>query len=93
MSGQRLGLVIALAPAREHLDGAGHDFRLPVAGSTIVVPLASLEPALDEDLLALPEELTANLGQAIPDHHVVIFRPFFAFATELVGGDDELRHR
>ena len=90
---QRLGLVVALAPTREHLDGAGHDLSLPVARSTVVVPLASLEPALDEDLLALPEELTADLGQAVPNDHVVIFGPFFAVSTELVGGDDELRHR
>ena len=36
-----------------------------MARATIVVPLAGLEAALDEDLLALSEELAADLSQTI----------------------------
>jgi hypothetical protein len=66
---------------------------LTVRRATVVVPLASLEPALDEDLLALAQELPADLREAVPNDHVVIFGALLAVAAELVGGDYELSHR
>jgi hypothetical protein len=46
-----------LAPAREHLDRRREDLGLRVAAAEIIVPLTSLQPALDGDLLALAEIL------------------------------------
>jgi hypothetical protein len=81
---QRFGLVVALAPAGKHLDRRRHDFGLPVARAAVVVPLAGLQAALDGDLLALAEVLAADLRQAVPDDHVVVFRALLAVAAELV---------
>ena len=70
--GARLGGVVLLAPAREHLDLGRDDLRLPVALPVRVVPLARLEPTLERDLLALGEVLAANLGKAVPSDDVVV---------------------
>ena len=38
---------------------------MTVVLATVVIPAAGLQPALDCDLLALAEELTTGLGQAV----------------------------
>ena len=61
-------LVVALAPAGEHLDGRGYDLGLPVTSATVVVPLPGLQPALDGHLLSLAQVLAADLF-----HHTMCF--------------------
>src|ERR1035437_2150275 len=89
LPGQRFGLVVALAATRKHLHGRGHDLSLPMALSPVVFPLAGLQPAFDGHLLALAKVLTADLGEAIPYHDVVILRALLAVAAVLVGGHCE----
>jgi hypothetical protein len=48
------------------LDVGGDDFRFPVALAAVVVPRASLEAALDRDLLTLAEVGAGDLGQPVP---------------------------
>jgi hypothetical protein len=92
LSRERVRLVVALAAARQHLHRDGHDLGLPVARAAVVVPLASLQPAFDGDLLALAEVLAADLREAIPDHDVVVFRALLAVAAVLVGRHRERGH-
>ena len=63
---RRLGRVVLLAPAGEHLHRAGHDLGLPVAELLVILPLARLDATLDRDELALAEVLGADLRQPIP---------------------------
>jgi hypothetical protein len=69
--GGRLGRVVLLLAAREHLDRGRDDLGLPVAQALVVVPGPGLEAALDRDLLALAEVAPAHLGQAVPGDDVV----------------------
>src|SRR5439155_17320751 len=88
--GCRLGLVVLLPPAGEHLDVGGHDLGLPVPRAAIVVPRARLEAALDRDLLALAEVLAADFGQPVPRDDVVELRLLLAVRAVRVRGHTEL---
>ena len=63
--------------------------RVGVAG--VVLPLARLEAALDVDELTLGQELARDLGQPVPGHARVVFRPLAVAAAVLVRRDREGR--
>jgi hypothetical protein len=63
---------------RLRLDAVSDDFGRVAVVAFLVLPLASLEAALDEDRAALGQVLLAVLGGAAPDHDGV---PFGAFLT------------
>src|SRR6202034_3444937 len=71
----------------------GHIFLL-AAG--LVVPRSGLQAAFDVNLAALLQILARNLGQALPEHHIVplgAVLPLAALVLEaLVGGDGDLSH-
>src|SRR5437879_5652729 len=72
----------------------GHVLFLPRG---LVVPRASLQSSLDVDLAALLEVFAGDLGQALPEHHIVPLGAVLPFATlvlkALVGGDGQLGDR
>jgi hypothetical protein len=59
---------------------------VPLSG--VVVPPARLQPALDVDELALRQELAADLGQPIPRHAGVVFRPLGVAAAAVLDRRD-----
>ena len=89
--GRGLRLVVLLLPPGQHLDVVRHDLGLPVALALVVVPAAGLDPALDRDLLALPEVLAADLGELVPGDDRVELGLLLAATGVLVRGDVERR--
>src|SRR6266478_2045026 len=89
----------AIAAGKEHHPayGVGDDLRGVLLGAFLVGPLAGLKAALDEDLAALGEVLSAVLRRLAPDDDAVPLGPLLLLAClvrpRLVGGDGEVRHR
>src|ERR1700746_3337727 len=84
-------------PAKQHRV-VGDDFcHVLLLIRLLVVPRARLESAFDVNLAALLQVLACNLGQALPQHHVVPLGPILPLAAlvlvPFVGGDREARNR
>ena len=60
--------------AVQHLHLAGHDFRGVAVCAVLILPLASLQFALNVHLAAFVQVLTANLCQPAPDNNPMPFR-------------------
>src|SRR5690348_11877951 len=69
-----LGTVAAILHAAQHLEVVAADVAGGLLHALLVLVLAVLDAALDEDLLALLEVLLGDLGLFAPDDDVVPFR-------------------
>src|SRR3972149_10232052 len=56
-------------PPPHELDALGDDLDHRALAAVLALPLARLQPALDEDRAALVEVLAAALGLLAPHHH------------------------
>src|SRR3954469_9900153 len=94
-TGKLSAATLSASPEQDQIicDNLGHILFL---AGLLVVPGTRLEPALNVDLATLLQVLTGDLGESLPEHHVVPFGAIlplsgFIFKT-LVGRDRDLCH-